>query len=273
MTIADHSGALPIVCLLSQCPGSSQGNIFEAIGNTVLLFGLTVCVERKITSLQQQQSSTTDSLPLSFYISPQICSVIAQAPGKEEDDGGHVLYFQVLSKNCVVITALSEMRFNSQVKMVKSLKLESNEVDTSCETVDVALCFSDESFKWYSYIVNGGMYSLTSLNNLPSLDELSQSNFLQVTSNMQLKFIQHVPLQQMTVYDVTDLVDRVPLPGFMKECTSKELVDKRYEQCLEVVTILYYVSWTTPYIPHKYIAGCAGHKICHFPLQNAKLKT
>lgn len=230
LTIADDSGSLPVVCQMPQCPGSSQGNIFEAVGGMVLLFGLTVCVERKITSLQQQ---SMDSTPLSFYISPQICSTISQAPVKEEGD---VLYFQVLSKNCVVITALSEMRFNSQVKMDKSLhslELEANE-DSSCKTVDVALCFSDETFKWYSYIINGGVYSLSSPNNLPSLDELSQSNFLQVTSSMQLKFVQHVPLQQ-TVYDVADLVDRVPLPGFIKECKSEELVDKRYEQCLHYI--------------------------------------
>ena len=141
LTIADYSGTLPVVCQMPQSPGSSQGNIFEAIGCTVLLFGLTVCVERKIASPQQQ---SVDSTPLSFYISPQICLTIAKAPVKGEGD---VLYFQVLSKNCVVITALSEMRFNSQVKIAESLhslKLEANE-DSSCETVDAALCFSEPS--------------------------------------------------------------------------------------------------------------------------------
>ena len=232
LTIADDSGSLPVVCQMPQCTGSSQGNLLEAIGCTVLLFGLTVCVERKSTSLHQQPM---DSTPLSFYISPQICLTITQAPVKEE--GGDDVYFQVLSKNCVVTTALSEMRFNSQVKINKSLhslKLEAKEDSSSCKTVDVALCFSDETFKWYSYIVNGGVYSLSSANNLPSMDELSQSNFLQVTSSMQLNFVQHVPLHQ-TVYDVSDLVDRVPLPGFIMECKSREPADKRYEQCLELI--------------------------------------
>lgn len=98
---------------------------------------------------------------------------------------------------------------------------------TFSQTVDVALCFADETFKWYSYIINGGVYSLSSPNNLPSLDDLSQSSFLQVTSAMQLKFIHHVPPQQ-TIYDVTDLVDRTALPGFMKETKSNDEVDKRY---------------------------------------------
>ena len=223
VTITDGSGALPVVCLLTQHGDSSQENILEALGSTVLLSGLTVCVERKTTAQQPGITSST----LSIYIHPQLCSVITESPRSELSN---VLYFRVVNKNCVVVTALSGMRFSAQVQMGESpcSLREEDKCGSSCKIVDIALCFSEENFRWYSYVINGGVYSLSSPKKLPSLTELSQSNFLQVMSDMQLKFIDHSPLQQR-VYDVTSLIDRVTLPGFLKESTTS--ADKRYMQC------------------------------------------
>ena len=210
-----------MVCLLPSAAhcNSIHIQLLKAIGSTVLLSGLTVCVERMISGSQQDINSTTYLI----YINPHICTVVKQVPAQEDS---HDLYFHVMSKNCVVVTSQSRTRFTADVLMDDSLHTLRAE-DGKDKTVQVALCFRDEAFKWYSYITNGGVYSLSSRGKLPSLTELSHSNYLHVTPDMQLKFVEHRPLAQ-TVCNSADLKDKDTLPGFLEESKTEKSVNKRY---------------------------------------------
>ena len=249
LTIRDSSGAIPVVCLLPDRdsthtePNSSHkdrnsahSDILNAIGSTVLLHGLTI---------YQERWTTTSSLPSPqpvLYISPQHCTVITPPPAlpsRQQDSGSSCLYFHVVSKNCVVITSKLGMVFNAVVRIDTSPRSFGRKVDQASDAtsngcsdrdklVEVALCFSGEGFKWYSYVVNGGVYSISSSSHsLPSLAELSRSSYLQVTSDMELKLVGLCPLPQQ-VYDVTELVDKVPLPGFLKERETEKAQNTRY---------------------------------------------
>ena len=209
-------------------PNSAHTNLLKAVGGIVLLSGLTVYVERRTTVPKLE-----DSRPF-IYVSPQSCTVVTPPPAPRQDCS--LLHFHIVSKNCVVITSKLGMTFNAIVTFATSLNsLEQTAEQSSTspatssarESVEVALCFTGEAFKWYSYVVNGGVYSIIAPSRkLPSLAELAESSFLQVTSDMELKFLGHRSLPQ-PVYDTTELVDKIPLPGFLKEGEAEKVHGKR----------------------------------------------
>ena len=185
-------------------------------------------VEKMTPGFLQGDSNKASHL---MYISAGLCTPIVSATVKERDSTrtNRHLYFHVMNKNCVVVRRQSLM-FSVHTMMGESLETlreKGEEVDkkdgSSEPPVEVALSFTEEAFKWYSYVVNGGIYSLNSCKQLPSLKELADSGFLQVTSDMKLECVGY-SLPQQVMYDTTDLIDTAILPGFIR---SKENSQKK----------------------------------------------
>ena len=218
-----------MLCLmpLTTPSGSTHTELLKAIGSTVLLSGLTVYAEKK------SSSKCKDSTPPLTYLHASNCTVITSPP----PGGGCGLYFAVVSKNCVVSTTQFGVRFTAHVMMGKSLQSvrpgtnHTGQVLWSSEAVEVALCFTNEAFKWYDYIINGGVYYLSSpspssslsphtssSSNLPPLTDLSQTNSLTVCGDMKLELV-NTFLQPQLVYDATSVIERVTLPGFLNKTT------------------------------------------------------
>ena len=216
LTVADEIGAIPVLCMMPLAPptDSTHNSLVHAIGNIVLLSGLTVYVERQTATPPQKTSHS-----LLTYISPHRWAIITPTQPSQTGNESQ-LYFFVVNKNCVVKSSC-EIRFNAVVMMgnsLQSLKQQSEkgvELPSSSEaSVEVVVCFCGNAFKWYSSIINGGAYSLSSHDKLPSLEELSHSNFLEVTSDMKVKLVDNLS-QSQPVQEVSSLVERSPLPGFL----------------------------------------------------------
>ena len=236
LNITDSTASIPLVPMLS----TQQQNLAHSppileplnavIGSTVVLSGLTVYVE-KMT--QQNDLNTASHLT---YINASLCKSIVTATVRERDSfrtsSSRCLYFHVTNKNCVVVRPQSSMMFTVHTIMSESLetlreKSEEDKKDGSGHERpgEVALNFSEGDFKWYSYVVNGGIYSIKTRKELPSLKELDDVGFLQVTSDMKLECVGYSPPQQVK-YDTTDLIDTVNLPGFMRSNDNHQ--QKRY---------------------------------------------
>ena len=192
------------------------------IGSTVVLSGVTVYVEKMSPGFLQNDSNPASHVT---YISATLCTPIASTAAVRENVSAKTdgpLYFHVINKNCVVARPHGLM-FSAHSVIGESLealreKREEDKKDGSGREplAEVALSFTEEAFKWYSYVVNGGTYSLNSCKKLSSFNELSDSGFLQVTSDMKLEWISYSPHQQV-MYDTTDLIDTATLPGFIRD--------------------------------------------------------
>ena len=231
LTITDSTAAIPLAPVFpsttqhqSSTHNSTHTLLHNAvIGSTVLLSGVTVYVEKTTRGFLLSDPDT--STPM-IYINARLCTPIikARVRGRDLTQTNGDLYFQVINKNCIVMRL---QMFTAQVMMdesLETLKGEGDKKDGSRPPVQVALSFTEKAFKWYSYVINGGIYSLNSREELPSLKELADSNFLLVTSDMWLELVGH-SLQKQTVYDMTDLIDTAPLPGFIRsegKCEQKE---------------------------------------------------
>ena len=231
LTITDSSAAIPLAPVFplttqhqSSAHNSTHTLLHNAtIGSTVLLSGVTVYVEKTTRGFLLSDPHT--STPM-IYINAHLCTPIIKARARERDltqtNGG--LYFRVINKNCIVMRL---QMFTAQVMMDESLETLNGEGDKKGggrPPVQVALSFTEKAFKWYSYVINGGIYSLNLREELPSLKELADSNFLQVTSDMWLELVGR-SLQKQMVYDTTDLIDTFSLPGFIRsegKCEQKE---------------------------------------------------
>ena len=242
LTITDSTASISLTLLLPEQQSSTHDptHTYPDLQNSILLLGSSVFLSG-LTLYVEKMAPNTTSLPL-IYASANLCTPIVSATTRKDRDltrTSRHLYFKVINKNCVVVQQLNLM-FTAQAKMAESLEMikeiEEND-DHDKELVEVALCFPDEAFRWYSFIVNGGMYSLKSSKTLPSLRELSDTNLLQVTSDMLLEFKGHSPTPQV-VYDATDLIDSAPLPGCVASRGNRErTLEKRYSTNLQSILV------------------------------------
>ena len=253
LTISDSTASIPLIPVLplmtqQQSSTHSPTNLplNAVIGSTVLLSGVTVYVEKMTPGFLQSDSNTTSHL---IYISAGVCTPIVSAKVRVREStrtNGH-LYFCVMNKNCVVVRQPSLM-FSAHTMMGESLEMlreKGEEVDGNSEPpVEVALSFTEEAFKWYSYVINGGIYSLKSHKQLSSLKELADSGFLQVTSDIKLECVGY-SLPQQVMYDTTDLIDTANLPGFIR---SKENIQQKkyiaflFELCFQYLNVCVYIN-------------------------------
>ena len=228
LALTDSSASIPLTPVVpstTQQQSSTHTNpnlpLNVVIGSTVLLSGVTVYMEKMTPGCLQSDSSNTGSPPL-MYINASLCTAIASAAVRERDSArtNRHLCFRVTNKNCVVVQPQSLMftahtMIGESFETLRAKREEDNKDGSSEPPVEIALCFTEEAFKWYSYIVNGGIYSLHSCKQLPSLEELTDAGFLQVTSDMRLERVGYSPPRQV-MYDTTDLIDTATLPGFMR---------------------------------------------------------
>lgn len=226
LTIADSTGNIPLIpTMLPQQQSSTHSPLnldplnAVTIGSTVVLSGVTVYVEKMSPGFLQNDSNPASHV---IYISATLCTPIASTAAVRQRESSKInrpLYFHVINKNCVVVrpSGLMFSAYSVIGESLETLKGEEDKKDGCSEPVaEVAVSFTEEAFKWYSYVVNGGTYSLNSSEKLSSISELSDSGFLQVTSDMKLERVDYSSPQQI-MYDTTDLVDTATLPGFIRD--------------------------------------------------------
>ena len=226
VTIADSTGNVPLISIMlpqQQSSAHSPLNLDPlnavTMGSTVVLSGVTVYVEKMSPGFLQNDSNPASHV---IYISATLCTPIASTAAvrqRESSKTNRPLYFHVINKNCVVVRP-SGLMFSAHSVIGESLetlkeKREEDKKDGREPVAEVALSFTEKAFKWYSYVVNGGTYSLNSSEKLSSISELSDIGFLQVTSDMKLQRIDYSSPQQI-MYDTTDLIDTATLPGFIR---------------------------------------------------------
>ena len=228
LTITDSTGNIPLIPTMlpkQQSSAHSPLNLDPLnviIGSTVVLSEVTVYVEKMSPGFLQNGSNPASYV---IYISATLCTPIASTAAAvrqgESSKTNRPLYFHVINKNCVVVRP-SGLMFSAHSLIGESLetlkeKRKEDKKDGCSESVaEVAIGFTEEPFKWYSYVVNGGTYSLNSSEKLSSISELNDSGFLQVTSDMKLERIDYSSSQQI-MYDTTDLIDTATLPGFIRD--------------------------------------------------------
>ena len=227
---------------------STSHGLLTHLGEMVLVDQFTVCVE-KITEGQNSE--------VFVYLYARQCTFAISS--KEKSSNNHAeqattgplcLYVAVLNKNSLVAQPSSavdspnllftvQALVHSEIEAFKGNSTELEEESGASNTksiqpsVRIALEFSTQGVKWYSYVSNGSLYSLTHKNSpFPTLSVLETEPCIMVEEGMSLKIIQdQLPDQSLPVLDVSVLMSKLFLPRLKFESSLQILTDRYIVWC------------------------------------------
>ena len=255
MELADSTASIPVVCCM---PSTSVGGSDYPVmhyGSKVLIDEFVVFVERTTESSNTETSVYLYAKQCRFVINGESevkssdigdgsRSIVSKAkPLTESSPPEHSLpgpslpqpssgplYLNVLNKNGLVTHVMSRVsKTPSHLFTVQAVvhtdtdallhQHKGQTANVSKPPVKIALEFPSNATKWYSYICNGHLYSLStsSKKRLPSLAQLKKEPCIVIEEEMELKLLELLPQPFdgcPPILAVSNIMDNLFLPKF-----------------------------------------------------------